>query len=64
MRFYQKLDAVYDEFQEYMSKKQPNDHDQVAYFSMEFGITNELKIFSGGLGMLAGDYLKKPATRM
>ncbi len=57
--FIKKLDAVYDEFQEYMSKKQPNDHDQVAYFSMEFGITNELKIFSGGLGMLAGDYLKE-----
>ena len=26
---------------------------------MEFGISNELKIFSGGLGMLAGDYLKE-----
>ena len=31
----------------------------VAYFSMEFGIDDTLKIFSGGLGILAGDYLKQ-----
>lgn len=31
---------------------------QVAYFSMEFGITETLPIYSGGLGMLAGDTLK------
>jgi len=30
----------------------------VAYFSMEFGITECLPIYSGGLGMLAGDHLK------
>jgi glycogen phosphorylase len=30
----------------------------VAYFSAEFGITECLKIYSGGLGMLAGDHLK------
>ncbi len=31
---------------------------QVAYFSMEFGLTEALPIYSGGLGVLAGDYLK------
>jgi starch phosphorylase len=31
---------------------------QVAYFSMEFGITECLPIYSGGLGVLAGDHLK------
>ncbi len=31
---------------------------QVAYFSMEFGLTEALPIYSGGLGILAGDYLK------
>ena len=31
----------------------------VAYFSMEYGIHHTLKIYSGGLGMLAGDYLKE-----
>jgi starch phosphorylase len=30
----------------------------VAYFSMEFGITPTLPIYSGGLGILAGDHLK------
>jgi starch phosphorylase len=29
-----------------------------AYFSMEFGLSEALPIYSGGLGILAGDYLK------
>ena len=31
---------------------------KVAYFCMEYGLDNSLKIYSGGLGILAGDYLK------
>jgi starch phosphorylase len=31
---------------------------EVAYFSMEFGLTECLPIYSGGLGILAGDHLK------
>jgi len=31
----------------------------IAYFSMEYGLTEVLKIYSGGLGVLAGDYLKE-----
>ena len=31
---------------------------QVAYFSSEFGLTESLRIYSGSLGVLAGDYLK------
>ena len=31
----------------------------VAYFCMEYGINQVVKIYSGGLGMLAGDYLKE-----
>ncbi len=30
----------------------------VAYFSMEFGLSEALPLYSGGLGILAGDYLK------
>jgi starch phosphorylase len=30
----------------------------VAYFSMEFGLSEALPIYSGGLGILAGDHLK------
>ncbi len=31
---------------------------KVAYFSLEFGIHESIRIFSGGLGVLAGDHLK------
>ena len=31
---------------------------KIAYFSMEFGLTECLPIYSGGLGILAGDFLK------
>jgi starch phosphorylase len=31
---------------------------RIAYFSMEFGLSEALPIYSGGLGMLAGDHLK------
>lgn len=58
-QYIEKLNRVYTDFQQYMNKKSHRSEDQVAYFSMEFGISNELKIFSGGLGMLAGDYLKE-----
>ncbi|GMR04618.1 MAG: alpha-glucan family phosphorylase [Thermodesulfobacteriota bacterium] len=34
---------------------------QIAYFSMEIGLTDEIRTFSGGLGILAGDTLKSAA---
>ncbi|MDL2327021.1 alpha-glucan family phosphorylase, partial [Bacteroidales bacterium OttesenSCG-928-A14] len=54
-----KLEKVYDDFRVYMEEPRTRAEKKVAYFSMEYGISNELKIFSGGLGMLAGDYLKE-----
>jgi starch phosphorylase len=39
----------------------PDSDLRVAYFSMEFGIDAELPIYSGGLGVLAGDHLKAAA---
>ena len=36
----------------------PHDRPLIAYFSAEFGLTECLSIFAGGLGMLAGDHLK------
>jgi phosphorylase/glycogen(starch) synthase len=57
--FLSKLKNVYDRFTAYMNEPRSRQEDRIAYFSMEFGISNELKIFSGGLGMLAGDYLKE-----
>jgi starch phosphorylase len=35
---------------------------RIAYFSMEFGLTECLPIYSGGLGILAGDYLKSASN--
>ena len=51
--------AVYSVFKDYMSVKPDVTKPSVAYFSMEYGLTNVLKIYSGGLGILAGDYLKE-----
>ena len=57
--FMAKLDIVYQEFQLYLNRKPNENQPKVAYFSMEYGLHNTLKIFSGGLGILAGDYLKE-----
>jgi starch phosphorylase len=54
-----KLDAVYAKFDEYMNVKPDAKRASVAYFSMEYGLNSILKIYSGGLGVLAGDYLKE-----
>ena len=53
------INKVYDMFREYMDVKPDSTRPSVAYFCMEYGMTNILKIFSGGLGVLAGDYMKE-----
>lgn len=53
------IKKVYADFKSYMSVKPDATKPSVAYFSMEYGLTNVLKIYSGGLGVLAGDYLKE-----
>lgn len=50
---------VYKKFREYIDVKPDKKRPSVAYFSMEYGLNQVLKIYSGGLGMLAGDYLKE-----
>ena len=55
--FLKNLEEVEKEFKTYMSAEKPKD--VIAYFSMEFGLHDTLKIFSGGLGILAGDYMKE-----
>lgn len=58
VKFIDRLNNVYDRFKKYMSMK-PADDNKIAYFSMEYGLQKSLKIYSGGLGILAGDYLKQ-----
>ena len=50
---------TYHDFKEYMKVPMDNKIPSVAYFSMEYGLCNCLKIYSGGLGVLAGDYIKQ-----
>ena len=50
---------IYAKFREYMDVEPDSSRPSVAYFSMEYGLNQVLKIYSGGLGMLAGDYLKE-----
>ena len=53
------LEKITASFREYLSRADDPEEPTVAYFSMEFGIHPCLKIYSGGLGILAGDYLKE-----
>ncbi|MEI8271577.1 MAG: alpha-glucan family phosphorylase [Paludibacter sp.] len=57
--FIKKVDTVYDDFQAYLNVEKNIKNPSLAYFSMEYGLTEVLKIYSGGLGVLAGDYLKE-----
>ena len=54
-----KLDDVYKEFRTYMDVEPDKTRASVAYLCMEFGLNQVLKIYSGGLGILAGDYIKE-----
>ena len=55
----EQMKNVYAKFKAYMDVKPNKKRPSVAYFSMEYGLNQVLKIYSGGLGMLAGDYLKE-----
>lgn len=55
----EQVKKVYEKFRAYMDVKPNKKRPSVAYFSMEYGLNQVLKIYSGGLGMLAGDYLKE-----
>lgn len=63
--FLSQMERTADDLSDYISEKgvysfllaQPVDF-TIAYFSMEFGITESMPIYSGGLGILAGDHLK------
>lgn len=50
---------VYKKFRDYMDVEPDATRPSVAFFCMEYGINQVVKIYSGGLGMLAGDYMKE-----
>lgn len=53
------IKEVYDHFKKYLQVEKRKDVPSISYFSMEYGLSHVLKIYSGGLGILAGDYLKE-----
>ena len=54
-----KIDSAYQSYKSYMGVPFDEERPSIAYFSMEYGLSHVLKIYSGGLGVLAGDYLKE-----
>ena len=62
-KFIAELDKVYKKFSDYMALKVDRTGDEIAYFCMEYGLHCSLKIYSGGLGILAGDYLKESSDQ-
>src|SRR5690554_5935493 len=58
-KFISSMHQLYNEYTRYMEERQNLQGPRIAYFSMEYGLHDSLKIFSGGLGLLAGDYLKE-----
>ncbi|HEU5005477.1 MAG TPA: alpha-glucan family phosphorylase [Jatrophihabitantaceae bacterium] len=66
-KFLRRLEDVHDDLTDYLSRPRWYQEqrtagadlpDSIAYFSPEFGITEVLPQYSGGLGILAGDHLK------
>ena len=57
--FLARLDEVMTDFNAYMAAKSERTEPSVGYFCMEYGLDTSLMIYSGGLGILAGDYLKE-----
>lgn len=57
--FYEKYLESYNKFESYLAESENKPKDTIAYFSMEYGLHHTLKLYSGGLGVLAGDYLKE-----
>jgi len=60
-----RIEALYSEYHKYMlsgtyfsNKYFKAENPIIAYFSAEYGITECLKFYSGGLGVLSGDHMK------
>lgn len=63
--FIAQMNHVYEKFQNYLKEKTwfekkhgKGEKPSIAYFSCEYGIDDGLPLYSGGLGILAGDHMK------
>ncbi|MCQ2153328.1 MAG: alpha-glucan family phosphorylase [Bacteroidales bacterium] len=57
--FLARMKSVMKNFNAYMALKSKRGEPGIGYFCMEYGLDSSLRIYSGGLGILAGDYLKE-----
>jgi starch phosphorylase len=61
-RFLENLEKVWEKFEKYSERRTEYQErfkdNNIAYFSMEYGLHEAVPIYAGGLGVLAGDHLK------
>lgn len=57
--FMKQLKSVKKQFDAYMTVDKPTNSPAIAYFCMEYGLHTSLRLYSGGLGVLAGDFMKE-----
>ena len=57
--FQEDVDAVYARYRDYMERDpQVEEAPEIGYFCMEYGLHESMSLYSGGLGVLAGDHAK------
>jgi len=61
--FMDNMNRVKAAFDAYMAAPRPATAEKIAYFCMEYGLKLSLHLYSGGLGILAGDYLKEASDQ-
>ncbi|MFM8487988.1 MAG: alpha-glucan family phosphorylase, partial [Bacteroidota bacterium] len=61
--FVKRMNSVYNRFKAYMSVPKSENQPKIGYFCMEYGLHQSVRLYSGGLGVLAGDYLKEISDR-
>jgi alpha-glucan phosphorylase-like protein len=61
--FVKRMNSVYNRFKAYMSVPKSENQPKIGYFCMEYGLHQSVRVYSGGLGVLAGDYLKEISDR-
>lgn len=57
--FMEKLARIGERFNSYMEEGNHKQGSKIGYFCMEYGLHASFKLYSGGLGVLAGDFLKE-----
>ncbi len=61
--FMSNMTRIHKSFRDYVDKAPAKTDPQIAYFCMEYGLHQSMRLYSGGLGVLAGDYLKEVSDR-